>query len=123
MSLKIIDHYDGSFTLDPQVKATLFSYLTTPTFLSQIAQAKGWHQAEFTELLFQPVPYSSSTPKGMPAEFEKFHGSPEHIIINIPPHIMFQAKVFKPSRLCAIYRQGEAIPGHPDDAMGNEIAG
>jgi hypothetical protein len=108
MSLKIIDHYDSRFTLDPQLKATLFEFLTTPAFLAQIAQAKGWNHAEFTELLFQPVPYSTSTPKGMPAEFEKFHTSLDHAIINIPPHIMFQAKVFKPSRLCAIYCQADA---------------
>ncbi len=105
MGLKIIDHFDGSFTLDPQVKATLFAHLTAPALCAQVAQAKGWAQAEFTELLFQPVPYSSNTPKGMPAEFEPYQNSPDHVIINVPPQIMFQAKVFKPSRLCAIYRQ------------------
>lgn len=105
MKLKIIDHFDGSFTLDPDAKAALFELLTSEAFLQQVAQAAGCQQMEFTELLFQPVPYSAATPKGMPAEFEKFHTSSEHTIINVPPNFMFKAKIFKPSRLCAIYRK------------------
>jgi hypothetical protein len=62
-------------------------------------------QVEFTGLLFQPVPYSQSTPKGMPAEFEQYYASTAHAIINVPPNFMFKAKVFKPSRLCAVYRK------------------
>jgi hypothetical protein len=107
MKLKIIDHFDSSFTLEPEAKSTLLIALTTASFCTQIAQAKGWPHAEFTQLLFQPVPYSPSTPKGMPAEFEPFHASTDHVIINIPPQVMFQAKIFKPSRLCAIYRKSD----------------
>lgn len=29
----------------------------------------------------------------------------EYVIINVPPVFMFQAKVFQPPRLCAIYRR------------------
>lgn len=105
MALKIVEHFDGSFTLEPAAKATLFELLTGETFLQQIRQALQCDHIEFTELLFQPVPYSAATPKGMPAEFEKFHTSPDHAIINVPPNFMFQAKIFKPSRLCAIYRK------------------
>ncbi|NDJ16122.1 hypothetical protein [Myxacorys almedinensis] len=105
MGLKIIQAFDGSFSLDPQVKATLFELLTSEAFVGQIQQELKGDAVEFTELLFQPVPYSATTPKGMPAEFEKFHGSADHVIVNVPPNFMFQAKVFKPSRLCAIYRK------------------
>jgi hypothetical protein len=113
MGLKIIENFDSSFSLDPEVKANLFELLQGEAFVQQIARelgsdAKqfppGGHRLQFTELLFQPVPYSTATPKGMPTEFEKFHNSPDYAIINVPPNFMFKAKVFKPSRLCAIYR-------------------
>ncbi|KGF72098.1 hypothetical protein DO97_12165 [Neosynechococcus sphagnicola sy1] len=105
MALKIIDHFDGSFTLEPNAKAALFNLLSTETFLTQVAQQLDSPQVEFTELIFQPVPYTTTTPKGMPAEFQKFHESEDYGIINVPPNFMFQAKIFKPSRLCAIYRR------------------
>lgn len=105
MPLKIIDRFNGSFTLDPDAKAALFELLSAESFLQQVAQASNASQVEFTELLFQPVPYSEATPKGMPAEFEKFHTSPDHVIINVPPNFMFKAKIFKPSRLCTVYRR------------------
>lgn len=104
MGLKIIENFDGSFTLEPEAKQTLFGLLTNQTFLQQITAQTSCQQMEFTELLFQPVPYSSATPKGMAAEFEKYLESPEYVIINIPPNFMFKAKIFKPSRLCAIYK-------------------
>lgn len=105
MAIKIIEQFDGDFTLQADAKAELFALLTTEDFLRQVATTLGAAQVEFTELVFQPVPYSTATPKGMPAEFEPFHSSPEHVIINVPPHFMFKAKIFKPSRLCAIYRR------------------
>ncbi|MBR8836738.1 MAG: hypothetical protein DSM106950_22645 [Stigonema ocellatum SAG 48.90 = DSM 106950] len=105
MSLKIIQNFDGSFTLEPQAKETLFTLLKSEAFLQQICQQLKWEKLEFTELLFQPVPYCTATPKGMPEEFEKYHESDEYIIINVPPNFMFNAKIFKPSRLCAIYRK------------------
>ena len=105
MALKIIQNFDSNFTLEPQAKATLFELLTNESFLKQVCQQSKCEQVEFTELLFQPVPYSSTTPKGMPAEFEKYHESEEYAILNVPPNFMFQAKIFKPSRLCAIYRK------------------
>lgn len=105
MALKIIQSFDSNFTLEPQAKATLFELLTNESFLKQVCQQLKCEKLKFTELLFQPVPYSSATPKGMPAEFEKYHQSEEYIILNVPPNFMFQAKIFKPSRLCAIYRK------------------
>ncbi len=106
MGLKIIENFDANFTLTPESKETLFNLLKNPEFLKQISQQllEGEIVIKFTELIFQPVPYSTQTPKGMLPEFEKYHQSDEHIIINIPPNFMFKAKIFKPSRLCAIYR-------------------
>jgi hypothetical protein len=105
MPLKIVENFDASFTLEPQAKETLFKLLTGVSFLNQLCQHLKCEKLEWTELLFQPVPYSSQTPKGMPAEFEKYYDSDEYAIINVPPNFMFQAKIFKPSRLCAIYRK------------------
>ena len=105
MALKIIQHFDNSFTLTPEAKEALFNLLQSETFLQQIAEYLQCTKVEFTEYLFQPVPYSTATPKGMPAEFEKYHESDDYVIINVPPNFMFKAKIFKPSRLCAIYRQ------------------
>ncbi len=105
MALKIIQNFDSSFTLEPELKETLFKLLITESFLNQISQQLNCEKIEFTELIFQPVPYSINTPKGMPAEFEKYHDSEEYVIINVPPNFMFTAKIFHPSRLCAIYHK------------------
>ncbi|MBE9095886.1 hypothetical protein [Tychonema sp. LEGE 07203] len=104
MGLKIIQSYDSNFVLEPNAKAALFGLLMGENFLQQIAVQLQCSRIEFAELLFQPVPYSSDTPKGMPAEFEKYHESIDFAIVNVPPNFMFQAKIFKPSRLCAIYQ-------------------
>ena len=105
MGIKIIENFDSSFSLDPEIKTALFELLRSEAFLQQVTQALKCNQVEFTELLFQPVPYTTATPKGMPAKFEKYHNSADHAIVNVPPNFMFKAKVFKPSRLCAIYRK------------------
>ncbi|MEH2308183.1 hypothetical protein [Nostoc sp.] len=105
MSLKIVQNFDSSFTLEAQAQKTLFNLLTSDAFLNQIRQQLQCEQIKFTELIFQPVPYSLTTTKGMPADFEKYHESDEYTIINVPPNFMFSAKIFKPSRLCAIYQK------------------
>lgn len=105
MGLKIVENFDTSFSLNPEAKKTLFSLLKNESFTEQVSRQLKESHLDFTELLFQPVPYSQHTPKGMPPEFEKYHNSENYVIINVPPNFMFQAKVFKPSRLCAIYRK------------------
>ena len=104
MPLKIVENFDASFQLETSNKIALFSLLETESFLEQISQQIQGNKVEFTKILFQPVPYSTATPKGMPKEVEIYHNSPEYIIINVPPNFMFTAKIFKPSRLCAIYK-------------------
>ena len=103
--LKIINNFDSSFVLDPEARDNLFEWLTSDSFRNQVAGQAKSQNVEFTQLLFQPVPYSTATPKGMPPEFEQYHVSDDYIIINVPPHFMFKAKIFQPSRLCAIYRK------------------
>jgi hypothetical protein len=105
MGLKIVTNFDTSFTLNAETREILFSLLSNQAFTAQISQKLRQKAIKFTELLFQPVPYSQHTPKGMPAEFEQYHNSDDYIIINVPPNFMFQAKIFKPSRLCAVYRK------------------
>ena len=107
MKIKVIENFDGSFTIEPDVKQILFNLLVGDKFLEQVASQAKCTTVEFTELIFQPVPYSPGTPKGMPAEFEHYHQSPAHLIINVPPNFMFAAKIFQPSRLCAIYRKND----------------
>jgi len=104
MPLKIIEHFDSSFSLSPEAQEALFNLLRGESFLNQLSGQIEGKTVEFTGLLFQPVPYTTATPKGMPAEYEKYHADDNYIIINVPPNFMFQAKIFKPSRLCAIYR-------------------
>ncbi len=104
MPLKIIEHFDSSFSLSLEAQEALFSLLRGQSFLNQLSGQIEGKTVEFTGLLFQPVPYTTATPKGMPAEYEKYHADDNYIIINVPPNFMFQAKIFKPSRLCAIYR-------------------
>jgi hypothetical protein len=103
MGLRIVKNFDATFTLDTQAKEILFTLLTNQTFTEQISHKLQEAGIRFTDLLFQPVPYSQQTPKGMPREFEQYHNNSEYVIINVPPNFMFQAKIFKPSRLCAIY--------------------
>jgi hypothetical protein len=106
MKIKVIENFDGSFTLEPEVQKILFGLLIGEKFLQQVAEQANCEAIVFTEILFQPVPYSPGTPKGMPAELEQYHQSPTHLIINVPPNFMFAAKIFQPSRLCAIYELG-----------------
>ncbi|NJR66586.1 MAG: hypothetical protein HC772_16745 [Leptolyngbyaceae cyanobacterium CRU_2_3] len=103
--LKIVNHYDSSFTLATEAKAELVSLLTQAAFLTQVSEQGNCQRLEFTGLLFQPVPYTPTATKGMPVEFEQYHDSPDYLIINVPPNFMFKAKIFQPSRLCAIYRK------------------
>lgn len=104
VKLRAVESFNTDFSLDPDSKAVLFSLLQEESFLAQVAEALKVEALEFTEMLFQPVPYSTATPKGMPSEFEPYHDSIDHAIVNVPPHCMFKAKIFAPSRLCAVYR-------------------
>jgi hypothetical protein len=105
MKIKVIENFDGSFTLDPQSQTILFDLLAGEKFLQQVAEQANCQTVVFTKILFQPVPYSPGTPKGMPAEIEPYHHSSDHLIVNVPPNFMFAAKIFQPSRLCAIYQK------------------
>ncbi len=105
MALKIIENFDTKVVLNPESQTLLFNLLSSELFRQKISEQLSIEAVEFTGLVFQPVPYSQNTPKGMPSEFETYHNSPEYVIVNVPPNFMFKAKIVKPSRLCAIYRK------------------
>lgn len=113
MGLKVVHTYDSSFELKPECEEKLHSLLNSATFRTQVAgelaQQSGASTSsseyEFSGELFQPVPWSITTRHGMPQEFEKYSGNADYAIVNVPPNFMFQAKIFKPSRLCAIFRK------------------
>lgn len=106
MGLKIVENFNAAFELQPEAEDALHKLLSSEAFCQQVVKecqlAEG-SEVKFSGQLFQPVPWSVTTRKGMPAEFEKYSENPKFTIINIPPNFMFQAKVFKPSRLCAVY--------------------
>jgi len=108
MGLKLVETYDGSFQLEPQSEQILKNLLSSQVFCSQVAQQTGLDgdsSFEFTGELFQPVPWSITTKHGMPQEFEKYLDRNKYAIINVPPNFMFKAKIFSPSRLCAVYKR------------------
>jgi hypothetical protein len=105
MEIKIVDNFNGSFTLEPAAQADLFQSLSSEKFLQQITGQAQCSAVKFTEQLFQPVPYSASTPHGMPRDFEQYFNSPDYVIINVPANFMFHAKITTPSRLCAVYQK------------------
>ncbi|BAC88494.1 hypothetical protein [Gloeobacter violaceus] len=106
--------FDGTFELDPEAKQTLFTLLHGEAFRGQIRRAADCASVAFTELVFQPVPYSFETPHGMARAFEPYFHSSDYVLINVPPNFMFKARISNPSRLCAIYRKGNGkMPGAP----------
>ena len=89
-----------------QAKEVLLKHAQICSYMQVQHQVKADAQRslEYTGMLFQPVPWTPATKKGMPEEYERYHADPDYHIINIPPNFMFKAKIFKPSRLCAIYK-------------------
>ena len=70
-------------------------------------------------VLFQPVPWSPTTTKGMPPDIEeRYYNKPGYTLINVAPNHIFLAQkayaaehgddatAFLPNRLCAVYRHG-----------------
>jgi len=105
MRLKIVESFDQTFTLTHTARDALYELLTGEAFCQQICGQAQCDRVEFTQMLFQPTPYTSIETKGMPVEFEQYHESPDYVIINVPPNFMFQAKIFNPNRLCAVYKK------------------
>lgn len=69
--------------------------------VQETAQPEGT-ELTYTGILFQPVPWSMQTKKGMPAEFEKYVADPDYVIINTPPNFMFQVHCLAALCLLAI---------------------
>jgi hypothetical protein len=113
VTLKIQDFGDAptDFELADEVRDILYALLKDPAFGATVAQQGGFEEGastEFTGMLFMPVPWSPSTRKGMPAEYERFQESPDYVVINVPPTFMFKANCFKPTRLAAIFKRAGA---------------
>ncbi|GJP31853.1 hypothetical protein CLOM_g15434 [Closterium sp. NIES-68] len=122
--IRAVESFDTSFELDPQAREVLVYLLSSDVFLQQVASQPGVPAGitgtEFTGELFPPVPWSPTTRFGMPQELEKYNEDKEnYIIINVPPNFMFKAQIFKPSRLCAIFKVLRDQP----TATGQEDAG
>lgn len=108
-AIKGVDAFDGSFQLEQEQREKLDELLYSEMFCQEVVrgtkQPEGT-ELEFTGVLFQPQPWTPTATKGMPKEVEEqYHGKPEYTCINVPPVFMFQAKVFQPPRLCAVYKR------------------
>jgi hypothetical protein len=98
----------AGFELSEEARGALDTMLTSASMCAVVAQEAQLAEGvavEFSGMLFQPVPWSPTSQKGMPQEFEQYQASDDYVLINVPPQVMFKAKVFKPSRLCAIYKK------------------
>lgn len=108
-AIKPVEAFDAPFELDEKQQAIIDELLYSEMFCAQVARECKLPEGtvlEFTGELFQPIPWTVTTKKGMPAALEKkYHGKEEYTFINVPPVFMFQAKIFSPPRLCAIYKR------------------
>lgn len=109
-ALRGVESFEADFELTEQQSSTLNELLHSELFCQQVVRECGLPEGaalQFTGVLFQPRPWTPSETKGMPAEVEeRYHGRPEqYTIINVPPVFMFQAKIFQPPRLCAVYER------------------
>lgn len=115
MAIRAVENFNAEFELEEKTAATLDGYLRHKDMLAEVCKQFDCESAEFTGEIFQPVPYSQATPQGMPADIEeKYFLNEQYGIANIPPVVMFNAKIFKPSRLCAVYK----VEGLSEDARG-----
>ena len=106
--LKLTESFDAHLYIDDNEKReALFSRLSDPNFCAQVSleTTRATKRVEFTGKVFTPVPWSPSTPKGMPAEYEEFaEDTDNYIVINVPPTLTFKANVLG-KRVCAIYKK------------------
>ncbi|GAQ79319.1 hypothetical protein KFL_000280240 [Klebsormidium nitens] len=112
MGIKAVENFNTDFELDSVSEELLHSLLRSDVFAGQVATQPGVPpdcQWEFSGMLFQPVPWSVNTKFGMPQEYEKYLQDKEnYVVLNVPPNYMFQAKIFRPSRLCAIFQRKDS---------------
>jgi hypothetical protein len=74
MAIRAVQDYDASFKLSEECSQTLTAYMKHPDMVKEVCKQYGVLDAEFEDgRLFQPVPYSSNTPHGMPLDYEQFH--------------------------------------------------
>lgn len=104
--VKLTESFDAHLHLDDQQRDALFAALSDPSFCARVSlEATGARKAvAFDDKIFEPVPWSPATKKGMPPEYEAFAEDKEnYIVINVPAPVTFKANVLG-KRCCAIYR-------------------
>lgn len=89
--------------LSDEVDETLRVYLSGKQMMRKVAEEAMVDSARYAGILFEPKPYSEEMPRGVPRDVEQFLDSETHVVVNVPPVVMFKAKCFKPSKLCAVY--------------------
>lgn len=98
--------------LPTEVDDTLRAYLSARQMLEKVAKEARVSRVEYSGIIFEPKPYSEDMPRGVPSAVEPYLDSKQHLIVNVPPVVMFKAKCFKPAKLCAVY---ELIDGKRAD--------
>mmetsp|Transcript_10319 Transcript_10319/g.41758 ORF Transcript_10319/g.41758 Transcript_10319/m.41758 type:complete len:213 (-) Transcript_10319:1855-2493(-) len=116
--------------LEALVPPELDLYLAHPDMLAKVvAEARcDSATAEYTRLKFEPRPYSAAEPRGVPASYERYLDDDRYIVVNVPPVVMFKAKCFKPSKLCAVYelhggRRSAEVAYRPASTVGEDARG
>ncbi|CAM9174845.1 unnamed protein product [Scytosiphon promiscuus] len=110
MAIRAVENFNAEFELEEKTASTLDGYLRHKDMIAEVCKQFDCESAEYVGnrafgLFPPPVPYSQATPQGMPADIEKkYFLNEQYGIANIPPVVMFNAKIFKPSRLCAVYK-------------------
>lgn len=113
--------------LPDDVGETLRAYLSGRQMLNKVASEARVTSVRYVDVIFEPKPYSEDMPRGVPADLETYLDSESHVVVNVPPLVMFKAKCFKPSKLCAVYellggkRPSDVTYSQPTTAVGGAI--
>eukprot|EP00798_Chlamydomonas_sp_ICE-L_P012781 gene12781-16038_t len=106
--IRAVENFDASFELEPESEEKLIGLLSTP--VAKETLVPDGMTLEFEGSIFQPTPWTPSTPKGMPKEFERFLAPDSgYRVINVPPNFMFACDISSPTRLCAVFHIVDAF--------------
>jgi len=71
MGLKAVETFNASFELQPEAETAIHQLLASQAFCQQVVkecQLEEGSEVKFSGQLFQPVPWSVTSRKGMPPE-------------------------------------------------------
>mmetsp|Transcript_32464 Transcript_32464/g.103512 ORF Transcript_32464/g.103512 Transcript_32464/m.103512 type:complete len:130 (+) Transcript_32464:183-572(+) len=86
-----------------EVETTLRKYLECSQMRKKVASEAKVGGATYAGITFEPRPYSEAELRGVPRNLERYLDDRKFIVVHVPPTVMFKAKCFSPSKLCAIY--------------------